>query len=74
MIWKTIESAPKCDGGGPQSNGRKPVLVTRYPFTGHHAPMAVARLTKAGWVSGKSGNKLWFAPSHWSFLPEPPNA
>ena len=71
--WQPIETAPKCDGGiVGSSNGRKPVMVTRCPYTGHHAPMAVARLTKKGWISGVRGNRLWFEPTHWMPLPPPP--
>lgn len=70
-MWRTIGSAPRCGNGVEDgTNGRKPVLVTRYPFTGHHAPVAVARLTADGWISGKKGNPLWFVPTHWMTIPE----
>jgi chromosome segregation ATPase len=67
--WQPIETAPKCT-----AEGRVPVIVTYSPHVGHHAPMAIARLTRDGWISGKQGNHLWFKPTHWMPLPSPPIA
>lgn len=73
--WRTIDSAPRCvDGANEHTNGRRPVLVTRHPVNGHHHPIAVARLTGRGWISGKRSTKLWFAPTHWLPLPDGPQA
>jgi hypothetical protein len=71
--WQPIETAPRCVAGGNRDNGRRPVLVTYYPHVGNHPPVAVARLTVLGWISGKRGNALWFQPTHWMPLPAPPN-
>jgi len=72
MEWQPIETAPACVAGASGDNGRRPLLVSRYPFTGHHPPIAVARRTKNGWISGKKGNRLWFEPNRWRPLPEGP--
>lgn len=69
--WRPVETAPKCVAGGDGDNGRRPVIVTRHPSTGV-PPMAIARLTRKGWVSGRKDNRLWFEPSHWMPLPDPP--
>lgn len=75
--WQSIETAPKCVGSGPEGSGARSVIVTRHPITGAHHPMAIARLTQKGkWRTGKSslGTEidLWFMPTHWIPLPEPP--
>jgi homoserine acetyltransferase len=72
MEWKPIESAPVCVCSSPGDSGKRPVIVTRHPITGSHHPMAIARLTSSGWISGKMGKKLWFEPTHWMPLPNPP--
>jgi hypothetical protein len=72
--WRDIKSAPKCVASTRDDNGRRPVIVTRSPHNGFWAPMAVARLTTKGWISGKKGNRLWFEPTHWTDLPAPPSA
>lgn len=69
-MWNTIDTAPKCVASSENDNGRRPVLVTFWPPTGHHAPVAVARLTRDGWVGGRKGTKLWFKPTHWMEIPE----
>jgi hypothetical protein len=70
--WQDISTAPVCVASEGSNNGRKPVLVTRWPVTGRHHPVAVARLTRNGWMSGKRGTSLWFEPTHWMPLPKPP--
>lgn len=72
--WQPIETAPHCVASSDGDNGLRPVLVTRWPVTGSHHPVAVARLTRDGWISGKRGHRLWFDPTHWMPLPEPPAA
>lgn len=81
--WQPIDTAPKCvPSSHEDGNGRKPVIVTRFPFTGRFAPMAIARLTREGWIIGKVGarrrykkdNYLWFTPTHWIPLPLAPTA
>ena len=71
--WQPIETAPKCVGSHDRDNGRRPVIVTRHPACGI-PPFAIARLTRAGWISGKRHSKLWFEPTHWMKLPAPPTA
>jgi hypothetical protein len=74
--WHTIDSAPRCIGNAGRErgdNGRRPVIVTRWPIKSlAHPPMAIARLTERGWITGESKNKLWFEPTHWTPLPAPP--
>jgi len=70
--WRPIETAPRCTASTKEDNGKRPVLVCRWPITGFHYPVAVARLTRMGWISGKKGNKLWFVPTHWQKIPKPP--
>ncbi len=72
--WQPIETAPCCVASTPTDNGRRPVMVTRHPFTGHHPPMAIARLTVNGWISGRRNNRLWYEPTHWRRLPAAPDA
>lgn len=72
--WKPIETAPRCVASSPGGCGKRAVLVTRWPIvTGRHPPMVVARLTGRGWMSGRRYARLWFVPTHWMPLPEPPN-
>jgi hypothetical protein len=70
--WRPIETAPRCVEGQSGDNGRRPVLVTYSPHTGQHAPVACARLTTKGWITGRRHNRLWFQPTHWMPLPAPP--
>jgi len=70
--WQPIETAPRCVASTPIDSGKRPVLVTRFPINGHTPPMAVARLTSRGWMNGRRDNRLWFEPTHWRSLPEPP--
>ena len=69
--WQPIETAPRCVASGPNDNGRRPVIVTR-KCDSNIPPYAVARLTVRGWVSGSRYKRLWFTPTHWMPLPEPP--
>lgn len=65
--WMPIESAPK-DGAR--------VLVTRYPFTGAHAPINISwwgtdAYKKKAWIR-LSKRRLRYEPTHWMPLPAPP--
>lgn len=71
--WLGVGSAPQCVASSAEGgNGRRPVIVTRWPVNGCAPPMAIARLTAKGWISGRKGNRLWFDPTHWRPLPAPP--
>ncbi len=67
--WESIVTAPRCRAATKGDSGSRPILVTHFPFTGHFAPVAIARLTVNGWKAGK-GHKLWFDPTHWRAIPE----
>lgn len=71
--WLPIETAPRCVPSDGPDNGLRPVIVTRHPVKGRYYPMAIARLTSAGWIAGTTGTPLWFEPTHWTDLPVPPS-
>ncbi len=68
--WQSIVTAPRCRASTKGDSGSRPVLVTHFPFTGRHAPVAIARLTSDGWKAGAGVRKLWFEPTHWRHIPE----
>ena len=70
--WESIVTAPSCRAATKGDSGRRPILVTHFPFNGSHAPVAIAQLTAAGWKvgGGGGGRKLWFEPTHWRGIPE----
>lgn len=68
--WYSIVTAPRCLAATKDDSGRRPVLVTHFPFNGHHAPVAVALLTSKGWKAGAGVRNLWFEPTHWRHIPE----
>ena len=68
--WRSIVAAPRCRASTKDDSGSRPVLVTHFPFTGHHAPVAIARLTVSGWKAGAGVRNLWFEPTHWRQIPE----
>lgn len=67
--WRPIETAPRC-----VASERRPIIVCRWPITGSKYPVAIARLTSKGWISGMRNNRLWFKPTHWMPLPPAPSA
>lgn len=71
--WQPIgDETPRNVQSAPGDNGRRPVLVTRWPITGAYKPVCVACLTVDGiWLGGRR-RKLWFEPTHWRPLPEDP--
>lgn len=71
--WQPIgDETPRNVQSSPGDNGRRPVLVTRWPITGAYKPVCVACLTVDGiWLGGRR-RKLWFDPTHWMPLPEDP--
>lgn len=69
--WQPIITAPRCVASNSEGdNGKRPVLVTRWPITGAMPPVAIARLTRDGWIGGKKGQRLYFVPTHWAPLYE----
>lgn len=68
--WQSTVDAPRCRAATKGDGGRRPILVTHFPFNGSHAPVAIAQLTAAGWKVGGGGRKLWFEPTHWQEIPE----
>ncbi len=68
--WQPIETAPRCVASGPEDNGKRPMLVTRWPITGAFPPVSIARLTAEGWIHGQSGRPLHYEPTHWAPLYE----
>lgn len=69
--WQPISTAPHCVASNSEGdNGKRPVLVTRWPITGSKPPVAIARLTREGWISGPRLKRLYFVPTHWAPLYE----
>ena len=68
--WQSIVTAPRCRAATKGDSGRRPILVTHYPFNGGHAPVAIAQLTRDGWKVGKVARGLWFEPTHWRQIPD----
>ncbi len=67
--WHPIETAPKDEK----------VLVTRFPYTGRHAPINMAWFSTSElrkhckpWVLSAARRKLRYHPTHWMPLPDPP--
>lgn len=69
--WRSVVSAPPCVASSKGDNGKRLVMVTRYPYTGCRPPLALAILTRQGWkLGGARGKKLWFEPTHWRWPPD----
>ena len=70
MDWQPIETAPRCE-----SRQRHNVLVTMdADVADGYPPITIACLTSHGWVTKCARKKrLWFEPTHWMPLPDPPN-
>lgn len=75
FTWRLIdEGTPRNVPSSPGDNGRRPVLVTRWPATGAYKPVNIACLTTDGWRTSRH-RRLRYEPTHWMPLaPDPPIA